>query len=138
MLFKNEFPFKSEQPLGIINEIQESHITINTGNNDLNNLIKRLLIPSPEERLTWKDYFNHSFFNPIIQEENYIFIKVKVSKSDKNESKNIYFLDNDSFMKEKRPYIYKENEEIKSLLKEKKIEIFINDELNENNNKNKN
>ena len=139
MLFKNEFPFQGDQPFAVYNQIQENQIEINTGNDDLNDLITKLLNPSPKERLSWKDYFDHPFFinnpNRIIQEENYIFIKVKVSKSDKDESKNIYFLDNDSFMKEKRPYIYKENEEIKSLLKEKKIEIYINEELNENNNK---
>ena len=50
---------------------------------------------------------------------------------DKNENlfKNIYFLDNDLFMKEKTGYNYKENEEIKKLLEEGCIEIFINNNI---------
>ena len=31
-------------------------------NQDLNDLIKRLLVIDPEERLTWKQYFDHPFF----------------------------------------------------------------------------
>ena len=56
---------------------------------------------------------------------------------DKNENlfKNIYFLDNDLFMKEKTGYNYKENEEIKKLLEEGCIEIFINNNILQDNSK---
>ena len=43
-------------------EIKEGKCEIeSTGNLDLDDLLRNLLITNPEERLTWKNYFNHSF-----------------------------------------------------------------------------
>ena len=142
LLYFNEYPFEGDQPIALLNQIEEANLKINTGNSYLDDLIKGLLNPLPENRLKWKDYYNHDFFiknaNFIIEEENYIFIKLKVTESDKkeneNEFKDIYFFDNDYLMKNQIPYKYNyvENEEIKALLKDNSIEININNkEINE-------
>ena len=34
----------------------------NTGNKNLDDLIRKLLVLDPQKRLTWKEYFNHPFF----------------------------------------------------------------------------
>ena len=132
LLYFNEYPFEGNQPMALYNQIQEADLDINTGNSYLDELIKGLLEPSPKDRLKWEKYYNHDFFlkneNFIIEEENFIAIKVKVTEFDKkeneNEFKNIYFLDNDILMKN-RPCDYKENEEIKALLKDGNIEINL-------------
>jgi surface protein len=136
LLSFNRFPYSGEQPIALINQIQELKLDINTDNDDLNDLIRGLLNPSEKDRLDWNQYYNHRFFtnnkNQIIEEENeenIIILKVNVRNSDKNDNtfNDIYFLDNDVFMSEKTPYNYKENEEIKKLLEEGSIEILIND-----------
>ena len=134
LLFFNEYPFEGDQPLTLYNQIMESDLKINTGNVYLDDLIKRLLTPSQKLRLKWEDYYKQDFFiknkNFMIEEENFIVIKVKVTELDKkegeNEFKNIYFLDNDILMNNQIPYNYVENEEIKALLKDNNIEITIN------------
>ena len=127
LLCFNKYPFDGEQPLALYNQIQESNLQINTGNIYLDDLITRLLTPSPDQRLKWKDYFKHDFF---IANLNYIVIKLKVTESDKkeneNEFENIYFFDNDIFMKRENEFNYEENKEIKELLKDNNIEIYIN------------
>ena len=120
LLYFNRYPYDGEQPM------------------DLNDLIKGLLNPSGDDRLSWNQYYNHKFFtnnpNQIIEEENednFIVLKVKVRNLDKNENNifnDIYFLDNDFFMNEKTKYNYKENKEIKKLLEEGNIEILINND----------
>ena len=134
LLYFNEYPFEGDQAIALYNQIQESDLKINTENPYLDDLIKGLLNPSPKDRLKWDKYYNHDFFikneNFIIEEENYIVLKVKVTESDKieneNEFKNIYFLDNEILMKKRVPCNYEENEEIKALLKDNKIDININ------------
>ncbi len=139
LLYFNEYPYNGDQPIALYSQIQEFELNINTDNDDLNDLIRSLLNSSEKDRLNWNQYYNHRFFtnneNQIIEEEieeNFIIIKVNVRYFDKNENKDIYFLDNDLFMKAKTGYNYKENEEIKKLLEEGSIEIFINDDLQDN------
>ena len=64
-----------------------------TGNEELNDLIKRLLIKDPKKRLNWEQYFKHPF---LTEEPNKITITLKVEDNDRtnNEFNNIYFLDN--------------------------------------------
>ena len=98
-----------------------------TGDVDLDDLIKRLLIKDPENRLNWEEYFEH----PFIKEPNKIVITVKVEDKDKtgNEFNNIYFLDNEPQMKKFTTEDYKENEEINELIKTNtNVELYINGE----------
>ena len=34
-----------------------------TGDENLDDLIRKLLVKDPKKRINWKDYFNHPFFN---------------------------------------------------------------------------
>ena len=63
-LFFKEFPFKGENNLAILNFIKKIGCKIlkSTNNQELDDLIRNLLQEDPEKRLSWEDYFNHSFF----------------------------------------------------------------------------
>ena len=85
-------------------ETKDGKVTIkSTGDSDLDDLLKNLLVINPLKRLTWNDYFNHPFFKNNIKSEtkegnpnqNQIIIKLKVDETDKinNEFKDIYFLE---------------------------------------------
>ena len=109
------YPYKGGSDIEILKQIKELKKSLNkTGNDDLDNLISRLLIEEPKERITWKEYFNHPFFtnsikpisilNKVTNEENkkldtkkdnnYILIKIKIGE--KNINKDIYFLEKDN------------------------------------------
>ena len=46
-----------------INEYEKGKIKINkTGNEELDDLIKKLLVKEASKRLSWDEYFNHPFF----------------------------------------------------------------------------
>ena len=128
LLFR-DFPFPfDEDPneMGTLNIIKECEPKINTGNNNLDDLLQKLLIKDPNNRIGWEEYFNHPFF-----QVNKIVIKIEVTSNDKkgNEFNNIYFLDNVSRM-EKMP-LYKENEEIKRLVESNnECELYINGNKN--------
>ena len=73
---------------------------LDTGNKDLNDLIKGLLTIDPNKRLNWEEYLNHSFFINNSPKKNQIIIKIKITHKDKigKEFKDIYFLDNDFYV----------------------------------------
>ena len=64
LLYFKEFPFKGSSKETILNKITEDEINkLKKGeNSDLNNLIRELLVIEPKRRISWKDYFDHSFF----------------------------------------------------------------------------
>ena len=102
-----------------------------TGNSDLDNLLKELLVINPQNRLTWDNYFNHSFFKNDIKSQikkeklNQIIIKLKVTKKDIN--KDIYFLEcNYYYQNNIKINFDKENKEIKAL-NEENTEIYLDD-----------
>ena len=72
LLYFNNFPYDGKDDIALYNQIQEFKLDINTDNDDLNDLIRGLLIPSDEDRLDWNLYYNHIFFtnnkNQIIEE----------------------------------------------------------------------
>ena len=117
ILIKKKNPSK-----GILNIISKAELS---NNPDLNDLIRRLLIKDPKERLTWDEYFIHPFFK-----KNQIIIKLKVTDRDKinNEFTDIYFLEKEKFIQNN---IIKEfrgkNEELKEL-NEINTKLFINNE----------
>ena len=104
-------------------KVQDDKVTIKiTGNSDLDNLLKNLLVVNPQNRLTWNEYFNHSFFKNNIETRakegnlNQIIIKLKVTKIDINKNKDIYFLESDYYYENNIKINFdKENEEIKTL-----------------------
>ena len=136
-LFFNQFPFNGDTQNAIYNLIKTLGLKAlkSTNNIQLDDLIRRLLIKDPRERLSWEEYFNHPFFNKSeskittkISNEisNEITIKLIVTKIDfdnkKNEYKDIYFLENKSYMLNgvEYPFEVHFNE-----LNEKNTELYI-------------
>ena len=125
LLFK-QFPYQGETESAVQNNINLfGKIAIKKSENDyLDDLISKLLIKDPKGRITWEDYFNHSFFI----RENKIIINLKVENMDKIDNKfnKIYFLENDIYLQNKDEInFYEENEEIKHL-NETNTKLYIN------------
>ena len=58
-----EYPFKGKSKADILKKIIENENELKKSNNpDLNDLIEKLLAIDPDQRITWEQYFNHSFF----------------------------------------------------------------------------
>ena len=115
ILIKKKNPSK-----GILNIISKAELS---NNPDLNDLIRRLLIKDPKERLTWDEYFIHPFFK-----KNQIIIKLKVTDRDKinNEFTDIYFLEKEQFIQNNNIKEFRgKNEELKEL-NEINTKLFIN------------
>ena len=115
ILIKKKNPSK-----GILNFISKAELS---NNPDLNDLIRRLLITDPKERLTWDEYFIHPFFK-----KNQIIIKLKVTDRDKinNEFTDIYFLEKEKFIQNNNIKEFRgKNEELKEL-NEINTKLFIN------------
>ena len=70
LLYFNDFPFKG---ISKENQITEDMINkLGEGKNmDLNNLIRELLIIQPKRRISWEEYFNHSFFRKKMDFRNF-------------------------------------------------------------------
>ena len=130
-LLYNDFPYKGQTQIALFNNIK--NLGLNSLNkpedSNLKDLIFRLLIKDPKERITWEDYFNHPFFS--IKEQNkssndeiqtnQITIEIKVSERDKEKYGNkIYFLENNS-----AKIIDKEIENFKELNNDN-TELYIN------------
>ena len=64
MLAFKQHPFNGDNELLILNQINkfEHSIKKQTGNEYLDDLIKKLLVEDPKNRLSWEQYFNHPFF----------------------------------------------------------------------------
>ncbi len=59
-LLFNEYPYKKENGFKLNNDSQKELKL--SGNNQLDDLIKKMLIIDYKKRITWNDYFNHPFF----------------------------------------------------------------------------
>ena len=68
-----EYPYNGMTEVILLNNIKESKYKNfkKTENDDLNNLIKQLLVYDVNERINWDDYFNHPFFKSYILEDDY-------------------------------------------------------------------
>jgi surface protein len=115
-------------------KVEDNKVNIkSTGNSDLDNLLKELLEVNPQKRLTWNNYFNHSFFKNNIKSEteeeksNQIIIKLKVTKMDIKINNDIYFLEcNYYYQNNKKKDFDKENEELKTL-NDENTKIYLDD-----------
>ena len=127
-LFFREYPFKGLTEFALLNNIKSKknnviNSTKNTGDKELDDLIKRLLIEDPRERIQWEEYFNHPFFKDKNISE--IIIKILVTKKDKNgdEFKDIYFLENINYKRNGQTST--EEEKFKELNKNN-TELYVN------------
>ena len=59
-----QYPYNGKTTYALMNQInhmKQNHFK-KTNDQHLNDLIRKLLKPNPDERLTWDQYFNHPFF----------------------------------------------------------------------------
>ena len=61
MLFK-EYPYNGSEKSKIIEDIESNKQLKIINDNDLNDLVKKMLIVDINKRISWDEYFNHSFF----------------------------------------------------------------------------
>ena len=64
-LYFQAYPFNAENKNEILLKYNNPEVCTlkKTGNDDLDNLIDRLLKIEPNKRITWSEYFDHPFFN---------------------------------------------------------------------------
>ena len=55
-------PFTGDNILEVLEKINKKKKFEETNDEDLNDLIKKLLVEDPIKRLNWNEYFNHQFF----------------------------------------------------------------------------
>ena len=64
VLYFNEYPYTGNNVSEILNEISYGQNNLlKTGNSFLDDLIRKLLVEDPEQRISWEQYFNHPFFS---------------------------------------------------------------------------
>ena len=90
--------FRGQTEYALINNIDDfdNNIIKKTGNEDLDDLMKKLLEKNYIKRLTWDEYFNHPFFHSIPNKIILIYYK-KSEKDLLNKDNNIFgnkFVDN--------------------------------------------
>ena len=128
-----KYPYDCQADEGILNIIKNNgqKYLEKTENKELNDLIHKLLIKDPIERINWEKYFNHSFFknriNTINEKYNEINLIVAIEKDDIN--KDIYFLDNsDGYYGTNGKYIYRNMNGYCEINDEKIVDVYINNQ----------
>ena len=116
-LFFKEKPYMGQNEVSLLTNIKKNknNNLKDTGDASLNDLIKQLLEYDPKKRMTWDDYFNHSFFNNNIN--------IKIFDSIGDNSKNTLDNNNQITIKYKKP------------TNKNKIRIFGKDFVGNNKNK---
>ena len=72
VLYFKEYPYKGNTNDELLENIKKGDkILKKTDNEDLNNLIRGLLVEEPHNRMDWKQYFNHPFFVKKKKNENF-------------------------------------------------------------------
>ncbi len=62
LLFK-EYPYNGQTEIQIIQEINKKNKLKSSDNQELDDLINKMLIINVNERISWENYFKHPFFN---------------------------------------------------------------------------
>ena len=67
LLFK-EYPYTGNTEYSLYKNIKKlgQKKLKHTIDDKLNDLIRRLLVPNPKERISWEEYFNHPFLKKIL------------------------------------------------------------------------
>ena len=63
-LFFKKYPYNGMTEIAIYNQINNfgQKCLLKTGDEKLDDLIRKLLVKDPKKRITWEGYFNHPFF----------------------------------------------------------------------------
>ena len=78
LLFK-EYPYNGKSEMLLYEDINSGKELKKTDDNDLNDLLKRMICIDLNKRISWNDYFNHSFFK-----NNNIYPKFKFNCNNHN------------------------------------------------------
>ena len=62
VLYFGEYPYRGENIEEILEKIKKNKLRKEINDNNLDDLLKKLLIENQKKRLNWDQYFNHSFF----------------------------------------------------------------------------
>ena len=68
LLFK-EYPYKGNTEIQLLKDIKSKKILKLSEDNNLNDLMNKMICIDLNKRISWEDYFNHSFFNKYPQFE---------------------------------------------------------------------
>ena len=71
-LIFNEYPYTGETEFKFIKDIHSNKPLKIINDNELNDLVKKMLCANVNERLSWDDYFNHPFFKKQFNQDNQI------------------------------------------------------------------
>ena len=62
-LYFGKYPFFAENRMALLNMITNENLNFKIEEDkELEDLLKKLLKENPNERINWKDYFEHAFF----------------------------------------------------------------------------
>ena len=133
LCFKKK-PYQGQTPSAVINNIKKNGNKYfdKSGNEKLDDLIRKLLVENIEERLDWEGYFNHPFFTDCNNE-----ITMKYLSKGLNKVKILgkIFVENNKNNKTKSKIIYEEEEyELQEYFENKKKENSLTIKLIDPNN----
>ena len=84
-LIFNEYPYYGKSEFQLLKDIESNKPLKKTGLESLDDLIVKLVKVSPDERISFEDYFNHQFF----KETDNILKNFKIKNEDIQKKKNI-------------------------------------------------
>ena len=155
MAFK-EYPYKGKTEYQLIKDMLSNKTLKKTNDDDLNDLISKMLKVKIDERISWNDYFNHPFFKKQFPEEainqgNDILLTIKEQVNDihKNIDINILKLGYETQIEKLKLELQnlKQNNQVEDNLKKqiknkdeiiKQIRNELDDKIKENKEINKN
>ena len=83
MYFQN-YPYNGKNEFILLNDINSGKKLNQIDNEELNDLMNKLLKINVNERLSWEEYFNHKFFKKEDNNKNIPFFNFKCQKHSKN------------------------------------------------------
>ena len=94
MLFK-EYPYNGQNEYQIIQNIESNKKLKQINNKELDDLIKKMLVINIDKRITWENYFEHTFFQinsnqiQIINQSNQLNLPIFKLKCEKHSNKDL-------------------------------------------------
>ena len=94
MIFR-DYPYKGKNDLILYNDIVSGKKINSINDIELNDLIQKMLIINPNERIGWNEYFNHSFFKEKYEQKDNVIKFPDFNITCKKHSKQICYYCND-------------------------------------------
>ena len=78
-MYFNEYPYNGRNEHLLLQDIKSGKELKKIDNEELNDLVRKLLVMDVKKRLSWEEYFNHSFFKNDEKEELIGKLKQKIN-----------------------------------------------------------